>query len=324
MDMNAGGILADRKIRRRRRILTAATAAAIAALIGGYQFLPAAPVPPAESASPSPSPSAAAEIGHGLRLMAHDVVPLSAKSLSLVWTPTSAKGTHISSICRDVESVEVQVEVLVNGKLIYTGSCASSTFTTFEDVPGMRLGTPATVIIKATGAVRYDPVTNASISVPVPAIGALEVDVYQRLSFEEAVLPTRPANLKPLQDTNQCLGVRSNPGDPLQPATVSLIWDDTIFYLAESQTPGELELAVNGHSLMTLGFWDYDLTPYIGSWDTTQPGPGRDGLTPPQRGQTVTLSVTPRHVTGAWQVKFDWIPSGPTQFAIPRRCGGDR
>jgi hypothetical protein len=309
------------KIRRRRRNLTVATACTVVVVLasfGGYQFLRAdPPTPPAVSASAPPAGPAAYELGR--RLMAHGMAPLSAQTVSVSWTPT-ADNTIIQSSCHDVDSVEVYVEFLLNGKRRHSGLCENTIFTSVGTWPELRAGQPVTLVVNAVGATRTDVSNSEKASVPVPAIGALEVVVRQEVPFEQVPLPPRPAHLKPLREY-PCQGVQSDPADPRRPVSISLLWTEALAFIAESQTPGELELTIDEQPMFTLAFWDYELNPRGAAWDTARPETGTRGFVPPNQGETVTFTVAARHVTGAWQVKFARYERGGM---APMVCGPDR
>jgi hypothetical protein len=119
--------------------------------------------------------------------------------------------------------------------------------------------------------------------------GGFAAALYERMSFDDYVFPPRPPTLAPLPDEldgPSVTSVASDPADPNAPRTAVVGWGGLFTVRMTSQTPGQISVVLNGKTLCTAVFWDYD----------------RVGFGCPQReGGPGTIRFEPREMTGAWR-----------------------
>lgn len=307
--------------RRHRRIATGAVSAAVVLLlIGGYQLMPVRRAAPSPNPAATPSPTATGfpEYDSGARLVASMTAPMSDRTVSLTWTPTTLKFIYAEECTGIPPGIGVSTEWLVNGKFMVSSSgCGGSGG--FEPAgwtsAGIEIGKPATITVNLTGAVLIGP-TDAPTS--VPNTGTVGVAIYERVPFEDYGFPARPERLKPLKANSGCPHlngaahvVRSDPSDSLKPMSLQVEWRDHLVYYHQTQTPGLLHIAINGIQVKTAEWWNYLAMEHGWWWDTASATGFADhpGWVQPRQGELVTITVTPEHFNGAWH------------FAVARQDG---
>jgi hypothetical protein len=146
--------------------------------------------------------------------------------------------------------------------------------------------------------------------VPIPTEGTIAAAVYVPVPFIEYPFPSRPARLGPLSAWANCppeQSTISEPTDGLAPVTLHTIWRDHLLIRTQALTPGFLHLAVDGIEIAKLEWWAYDNPGQARVWDTTSQ---RDfesipGWKSAAQGVPVTLTFTPEHFTGPWQIGIE-------------------
>lgn len=162
-------------------------------------------------------------------------------------------------------------------------------------------------------------------SVPVPPTAWMGVAAGKHVPFADYPLPPRPTVLPPVDFTDRLsmggvdhapdedhLWLRSDPADPLRPMSVTIVWQDRYDLRLRAQTPGMLDLSLNEVVVETRSWWDYEANDINTYWrtGTFRPPSWVSGFPTPAPGSLVTLTVTPRAVTGAWVVRV--IPGKET------------
>lgn len=312
--------------RRRRRIAVGAvTTVVVLLLLGGYQLMPARhtapPADPTPTATPSPLNAGFPEYTSGARLLTFASAPMSERKVSITWIPTTLDIMWSGKCAHMADGMSVETELRVNGKLMAAGGCVKTGRFHGEKAwtdAGVQIGKLATISITVLEAEVYrsDDWQQGVTPTPIPASATVAVAIYERIPFEEYPLPPRPAQLRELDPSMGCFGasysaqdtrkpqvVRSDPGDPLKPKTLRVEWRDNLKFHYRSQTPGLLHVDVNGFRMATGEWWDYEAQDIGSGWTTTSPRYRDDlrGWVEPAQGETVTVTVTPEHVTGAWQ-----------------------
>lgn len=134
---------------------------------------------------------------------------------------------------------------------------------------------------------------------PLSADATFAVAVGEPVPFEEYPLPPRPEPLPeldlPSEECDFLLRLHSDPVDPNRPAEVMLPLDTHHIYVY-AQTPGLVNIAVDGIPAARAEVWAYD------GFDQAHLDVDElraAGLTVPRR-QEVQLTVTPEHMTGEW------------------------
>lgn len=310
----------------RRRIHAAWTATVLAvvavivvplAVAGRHIATPATPAATATSINGFP------EYVLGGHLVATQTGPL-ADPLSLRFTPTDL-GFIIGGRCTVTDpDVAIEIQVSIGSHLTAALSCTATAnrYTSADPAPSDRIvpGTPTDVTFTAS-AYRPNRDTNGDQTngtpVPMPA-GSYTVALWQKIPFTRYRLPPRPKTLPNLDGTEDQLSasgavevVASDPANPLAPRTITFTMPDCPAAAtgcnpaaALSQTPGLLQIAVNGIPVTTASFFDYTGTAF-----GFHIGPQLPGLTL-HPGEPVTVTITPEYVTGAW--RFEVAPGvGP-------------
>lgn len=306
--------------RRRRRVaLTAVTCAAVLAIAGGYTALPRDAVDPTPANTAPTFTGGFPAYAQGARLTGYASAPVPSGAVSLTWTP-STSDIFVAVACRGVPRDMAVLSTLdLNGP--YGGfNCRDETIffrygqipPTFSD-PRVRVGEPNTLALTLDSGI---PVPGASPGA-MPTSGTLELAVYERVPFAEYPLPTRPGALKPLDSAKTCANdqvLRSDPRDPGKPVSVVTQWRDQLMVSLASQTPGLLHVTFDGVAVSSAEWWDYDATPQGRTWHTElPPGTVASGWSSPGLGEPFTVTVTPLHVTGDWQVTVGHRVTGPDE-----------
>lgn len=312
---------------RRRRRLTAAgaLAALVAVVMVGYSAMPSLRGAPDPAVTPSP-PRVEGFAGHlkGARVVATGTSEPGATSLSFVWTPASLDVRIFYRCDSGVASGTLDVDVTLDGRSSVTGGCGSGLGSVTPSAAAwtardIRIGKPVVVAIAARKMRTWDVPTQTEASHPVPATATMALAIGENVPYAGYPMPPRPAELEPvdldfeylpwnmsLVPAEEQLWLRGDPADPARPMSTTIAWQDGFFLRLKSQTPGILAISLNGVEVDTSTFWDYEGFDDQITWDTDRFETGRaaPGFRPPKRGDLVTLTVTPRDVTGAWVVRI--------------------
>lgn len=316
--------------RRRRAVGTLVALAAVAAAIGLPHLAqgPRHAAPAADPATVDGFPTWA----EGGKVIGTRSGKLSTGSVSLLVTFSRLDhGFVIDSRCTFAQpdaNLAVLLSVSVNGTELYQTACGSS-----HIVPGdpavlanasLKVGVPAVVTLTSVYAQLSDTGYVGPTRATIPD-GTIAMAVRQRVPFEDYPLPPRPKPLPPFDPARLVLeggataplATATSGSDPLDPVTTTVDWpsvapgDPWLRYDVFSQTPGLLQISVDGTGVnMPAEFWAYEAVSSGSEWsgDISADDLARLGLTI-KPGDTVTLTVTPRYVTGAWAVAFEDVRS---------------
>jgi hypothetical protein len=295
--------LAVRRRRRRTATVAAATVAVTAVGLSSVALLKTAGGTPTATPLPTPTIRMIAgfpEYADGARVIAAREAPRSVSTVSVTFTPTTLNLVFFERCLADNFSHRYSI----NGHVFADGD--GSGCSTYRSTPddlrttyGVKVGQPATVTFTTDG-------------VPTEPIG---LAVGEEVEPARYPFPPRPATLQPLEHESDYpadvsaehgsaesqRSIYADPTDPNRPQTMSLIWGDTMDIELRSQTPGELTVQVNGVEVGSGTWWDYQqglsgVTPST-EWK------GSFGLVL-KKGGPVTITVTPKRMTGDWSVRL--------------------
>lgn len=285
---------------RRRAGLVAAAVAVVFAITGGYASLPRADL------TTGPSMSAPDEMFppfmQGNRLVHSATAPIADRLVILDWTP-STLDFAITYRCFDVPAPTLlRGQMMVNGKIFADTGCEGRMTLFYWDIAsradlGIRVGEPLTITFTIDRP-------------PTPEKGIMAVAIYVPVPFNEYPFPTPPVPLGPLSSWRNCppdQHLTSDPKDPLKPLTITTTWQGHLLIRYQTLSPGSLRIAVDGVELERMEWWAYDNPSGAKVWDTSsrvefQSVPGWKW---PAQGAPVTLTFTPEHFTGPWQVGME-------------------
>ncbi|WP_412543970.1 SigE family RNA polymerase sigma factor [Longispora sp. K20-0274] len=312
------------RIERRRRGRLAVAGAAVAvvlALLLAYVVAPATreslppapprPVPTTVSVPPLPEKVAdlpgLPDFEEGYRVITgapRAKMPMTgAAPVEFAWTP-STLDVRLYTLCPVILEHPLWFMVAMNGLNVGTVGCGGDPHPRAQrerpldadllKAAGVTIGRPTTVRISEGQVTAILPVPVGGQPKPPADPGTLTIGLAEAVAFERFPLPARPDPLK-------VLPAPSGVGPVLRPGTLSatVVWGPELWLSGYSQTPGILDILVDGHPLpRVMTWWDYDGY-YIGL------ATGANSVTPypnPPAGSTVTISVNPRFVTGDWYV----------------------
>jgi hypothetical protein len=243
----------------------------------------------------------------GAKVIAAKVERLPIKRVKLTFVPTTldlAWFERCDYVDETAPDASLEIEMKINNIKVGGGGCGGSVRPADWSAFGVRVGKPATITLTVTGASQFDQQKQHVVDVPVRGTGTIALALGERLSFKDYPLPARPATLKPLEqigyggaDRGGTYAIECYPADPGRPVSLVVTWPGGLQYEAVSQTPGFLHIAVNGKDVADTEWWDYEQGS-SGGWlnrDT-------EGMPRLKKGQRVTITVRPEHVTGAWTV----------------------
>lgn len=308
-----------RKVQAVRRRRIAASLAVVAAVVTVIPFTPHL-VDGGKAGTPVAAPSTVntinglPEYADGGHLVATRTAAFT-QTISLTVTRTDF-GLQFSNRCPVVQpSVQLEVTMtLRDGTHLLVGCSTGAMYSSDASLAHeIKPGVPTVLTFTAKAyRVTTGPNGEQTSKTPVAAPpGAYSIGVYQKLPFDQYPLPPRPTKLPALDVMPFGLGtgsggiktVDSDPNDPLAPRTLSFTMPECPTTaancnpaVATSQTPGFLLITINGVAASTAEFWDYS----GGGW-MLNIVPGMNDKLPLHAGERVTITVTPRYVTGAWK-----------------------
>lgn len=253
---------------------------------------------------------------------------LSTGSVSLLATFSQLDyGFVIESRCaldRPGPDGAVMIAVSVNGTELYQTACGSSQIEPGDPTllanASLKVGVPATFTLTMVYAQTTATGSPVPTTVGVPD-GTISMAVRQRVPFEDYPKPPRPDPLPPFDAAELVREGSASPpfatatsgGDPLAPFTTTVGWPHVpseqpwLRYDAYSQTPGYLQISVDGTEVhMPAEFWNYSGTSDAAQWsgNISADDLARVGVAV-KPGDTITVTVTPHYVSGAWAVAFE-------------------
>jgi RNA polymerase sigma-70 factor (sigma-E family) len=298
--------------RRRRKLAVGAAGAVVLLLLffAGYRIIAThrpAPQPPVTPPSPS-YVNGFPEYDQGYRVVVSGTLPPGSISMDLTWKPTTNDLIFFAECESPSTSIDIEVTYSLPGFDRVTLPCAHH----YVGVkPSVAVGQPATLHLTFIAfEVTYSS-TGQRTDTPIalPAQGSYRIAVGERADAATYPFPARPAELKRLPPAG-CLDLASDPADPSRPRSVELDWYHIVRLEAYLQTPGQLDLSVNGAHVDTLSWWDYERTAVLRTWNTTDGTWGNVpglGITTADNPTRVTLTATPGRVSGGWMVMITYL-----------------
>jgi hypothetical protein len=284
-------------IRRRNRQI-AASAVVVVAVVGLGAAVQVANRPTDSSGRPAaqgrvPTINGFPEYSDGYRVIAASTpVAPTATSIRLPFTPTTID-IALQFRCDDPDR---DFDIKLNGLAMFA-NCGATWVSDTEtsSIFGIHAGQPNNVTI--------------TFSHGVPANFA--VAVGEKVDRDEYALPDRPAILPPLaaESGNMEISldqgvtyrtthlVRADSANPNQPVGLSFGWGKGVHLVLISQTPGALDVSVNGARVAQGEWWDYHQKVVDGGSDKSWALTAR-----PERGANATITVIPQRMSGDWAV----------------------
>jgi hypothetical protein len=259
----------------------------------------------------------------GGRLVSHDSGAYGSGGVSLTATAGDL-GLLVTNRCLGIPTdLEIDLEIVANGQYHGMMSCgAGGSYAGYSPAfyPKWHVtsGQPVTFVFTPK-AIRLTLDASGKTTGRAPTAlpgGTFSVAVYRQMAFADYPLPPRPQALPTLNVREFGLGdatgmttVGSDPNDPLTPKTVTLMLPthcDTqtgcLEMAVTAQTPGEIDIRIDGTLVTTARFWDYNgsgaSVTVLDTMQSMESPYGNVHLTP---GTTVTVTITPRYLTGAWE-----------------------
>jgi hypothetical protein len=321
MDRLAGVHLLILQSRTRRRRVAAGFVVVLLAIIG-YAVVPS-PRPSTPRLVPSQTPPVSPrasmpppmnliegfpEYHWGAKVIAAQVEHLPTKRLTLTIVPTTLDLVWFER-CEYEDTTApdatLTIDFKVNGRPLGGGGCGGLGRSADWSALGVRLGKPATFTMTVRSAERFDQQKQRVIKEPIRGTGSIALAIGERVSFADYQLPPRPATLQPLEDMGfgdsddraTRYELNGDTADPSMTASVTIRWPGALYYSAVSQTPGFLHISVEGVEVATDDWWDYEQGTWGGPLDRDTKGMPRL-----KKGQLVSVTARPEHMTGDWTV----------------------
>lgn len=297
-DARMAGIRGRVLATRRRFALAGVVCVVLAVVSAVFLTVPRA----VEPANP---PRSFPEYADGARLVLQEWADLPTNSVTVEYAPTSDEFVLFDRCSAEPAMVRI---ITINGHFAQSGGCEYGGATQFANLArfGGEAGKPLVItMIVGVGRVVGEPPEKVEDVRPPDeaATGEFAIGVGELVPVSEYSFPPRPETLEDIDD----LGVSAdNPGgvtiradrdDPDARQTVSLVWPGSIAVRAALNTPGRLEVFINGKAVYDVDSWDYSRM--SGSATLGE----ADGLVFPP-GQPVTVTVVPERTTGDWIVQL--------------------
>jgi RNA polymerase sigma-70 factor (sigma-E family) len=302
----------ERVHQRRRQKVTAVVAACavVLAAILGYALSPARRSAPQPATTPSPDTvSGFPRFQQGTQVVASTSLRAADGRVRLGWTPRTADVTFFVRCSSSTPGVVVWVDFMVDTNKLGEVGC--------EGRAGERIG-PGTAFqwrAKAllSEGIRYDDgvdvfidratANDSETAVAIPADFVADIAVGAAMPVELYPFPPAPSVLPSLfvngfDMRDRSLHVDPDPNDPLGAMSVKIPWGDWEVHTT-LDSPGRLELSINGVLFTTCTKWEYGTG---GFSDGFGPSDERFRALKVRRGDRVTLTVTPVEAPHAWQV----------------------
>jgi len=296
-----------RVVARRRRQLVGGAVMLLVAMVGvtglAWNVSHGKRLSQPVAATPSPSKVGAfPEYSDGNRMVVAASSTSSHRSVSVDYTPTrNLSGLWIYRRCDD----HLWVKVTLNGKPFTNGTCgggsgfSGTTLANYGAVAGKKL--TATVTVVGSGDSGKGPVPQQ--------IGPIDIGIALPVAFADYPLPPRPAVVPTLEVEPPGKGrlvIRAVPNEWTRPVTKTVRWQEFAWLGSLLQTPGSVELRINGHLVQTEERWEYSSSHNIQSFDNGWEKELYD--LDLKAGQLVTLTATPKNVTGDWAFELEHDP----------------
>jgi hypothetical protein len=289
-----------RIVATRRRLALASVVCVVLAVVSAV-FLT---VP--REVEPAKPPRSLPEYASGAKLVAQAWADLPTDSVTLEYTPTSAEFVLFERCDAEPTDQDLVLVLTINGRPITAGGCHSGSLpvddlTTYDGAVGKPLVITMTV---GVGRVQGEiPEKVEDVRPPdEPVTAEFAIGVGELMPVSEYPIPPRPETLEDIDNLLSLepdVDVRADRNDPEARQEISMAWPGTgtLGVHAAINTPGRLEVLINGQVVYELESWDYS-----GKYGIAILGEA-DGLNF-SPGQTVTVTVIPERATGDWSVQL--------------------
>jgi hypothetical protein len=286
----------------RRRLALAGVTCLVLALVGTVFLALPRPVQPADPARGFP------EYDDGARLVMQAWRDLPTDSVTVEYTPQSDSFVLFSRCVAESAKQDLVNLITINGREVLGSGCESGGSMEIDDLArfGGTAGSPLVItMIVGFGSVVGEPPDSADDIRPADesASGEFALGVGELVPVGEYPLPTRPEtlvdidDLAPPGDLPGNRNIRADRNDPDARQTLNVTWSGPYRLLVSLNTPGRIEVLINGKVVYDIDSWDYDGRSGFASVGE-EDGPH---LSP---GQTATITVIPERTTGDWSVQL--------------------
>ena len=297
-DARMAGIRARILATRRRLALTGVICVVLALVSAVYLTLPR----PVEPANP---PRSLPEYQSGARLVTQAWADLPANSVTVEYIPKSEDLVVFDHCSVESAKQDLVAAVTVNGHPRWLGGCSGGN--TSQGIGnlaslGGAVGKPLTItMIIGYGSVAGEvPDKVEDIRPPDKTVtGEFAVGIGERVPVSEYSFPPRPETLVDIDDLAppKDINIRADRNDPDARQTLDVVWPGPCHLYTALNTPGRLEVLINGEPVYDVDSWVYG-----GASGFTTLGEEDGPHIPP--GQIVTVTVIPERTTGDWSVQL--------------------
>jgi hypothetical protein len=206
-------------------------------------------------------------------------------------------GFTFAQRCEVEQPEQVMVSWSIDGQAVGGFSCRPSSVTYYSliGVAWKSLGVPSGRTVRVTAKLRERSVANRPVDL---GRGRLAVALMRRVPVEQYPFPSPPPTLTPLvaaapPDPKYEYALRlvdSDPADPNATRTMVVEEPGAIDIRLAAQTPGSIEVLLNGVPACTAEWWDYA----AGVFEC----PNADDLS---GARPVTVTLVPQRMRGAWR-----------------------
>ncbi|WP_460405981.1 hypothetical protein [Actinophytocola sediminis] len=271
----------------------------VLALVGAvYLALPR----PVEPAGP---PRSLPEYQTGARLVAQTWAELPTTSVTVQFIPKSDDFVVFNHCSAELARQRLVTMLTVNGHDVLAGSCSGNSTRGIGDVAefGGVVGKPLaiTLVVGVADVTGGFPEKATDIHPPDETVaGDFAIGIGEPVPVGEYPFPSRPETLVDLDDLSPSRGditIRADRNDPDARQTIDVVWPGPSHLEALLNTPGRLEVLINGKVVHDQDSWDYGGTSGIAIL-------GEDDASRFPPGETVTITVIPERTTGDWRVQL--------------------
>jgi hypothetical protein len=296
-DARMAGIRA-RVLGTRRRLALTGVVCVVLALVGTVFLALPRQVQPAEPARSFP------EYGSGSRLVMQAWRDLSTDSVTVEYTPKSDSFVLFERCVAESANQVLVNMITINGREVKGGGCDGGGVMEIGDLAkyGGAVGKPLVItMIVGFGRVEGEPPEKVEDvrSPDESATGEFAIGIGELVPISEYSFPPRPETLEDLDDIAAPgdINIRADRNDPDAPQTLNVTWSGPYRLLVSLNTPGRIEVLVNGKVISDVDSWDYGVMTGFGNV-------GDDDELRLSPGQTATITVIPERTTGDWIVQL--------------------
>jgi len=303
-DARMTGIRARVLATRRRLALTGVVCVVLAVVSAVFLTVPR-PVEPANPTRSFP------EYQSGTRLVVQEWADLPTSSITVEYTPQSDDFAVFNQCSAELAEQVLVYIVTINGIEHVAGGCEGLGWNFSKEVGnwdryGIAVGKPLVITMTVgVGRVVGEPSSSAEDVRPPDetATGEFGIGVGEVMPVSEYPFPPRPETLYDIDDLDSSeadIEIRADRNDPDARQEISVVWPGSLELSAALNTPGRLEVFINGKVVYDIDSWGYGRSSgmaILGEKDGLNFSPG----------QTITITVVPERTTGDWSVQLDEI-----------------